>query len=167
MPVRDALKILEGEGLIQQHPHTWATVREFTASDLADLDEVRAVLDPLAFRLAAARHHREGLARLRECLDLQESRAAAGDMVVAHRAAADFHEIVTELADNRLLGDMMRGIRSRMRWALSQHDDLTYMSVEHAELFTAIQFRDADRAAELAARHQQASVWVRAARTES
>jgi len=167
VPVRDALKVLDAEGLVELRPHTWAVVREFTDADLADLDEVRAVLEPLAFRLAAERHRRDGLARLRQALDREESSARVGDEIVSRRAAADFHETVTELAENRLLSEMMRGIGSRLRWALSQYDDLEYISGEHVEIFEAIERRDGDRAAELAATHLESSRRERIAHVEA
>ncbi|MGB4135477.1 MAG: GntR family transcriptional regulator, partial [Microbacterium sp.] len=153
IPVRDALKVLEGEGLIELRPRTWAVVREFTDADLADLDEVREVLEPMAFRLAAQRHRRDGLERLRSVLQDEQRSAVAHDGVLSRRAAADFHEIVTELSDNRLLSEMMQSIRSRLRWALSQHDDLQHIAEEHVGLFEAISDRDGDRAEELARAH--------------
>ncbi len=81
----------------------------------------------------------------------------------SRRSAADFHEIVTALAGNRLLDDMMQGIRSRMRWALSQHDDLADVTEEHLALFEAVRARDGDRAAELATAHVESSRRRRAA----
>ena len=69
VPVRDALKVLDGEGLVELRPRTWAIVREFTAADLADLDEVRQVLEPMVFRLAAEHHRRDGLDQLRVALE--------------------------------------------------------------------------------------------------
>jgi DNA-binding GntR family transcriptional regulator len=166
VPVRDALKVLVAEGLVELRPHTWAVVREFTEADLADLDEVRAVLEPLTFRLAAERRRQDGLARLRESLEAEQSGARAGDGIGSRRAAADFHEIVTELAENRLLSDMMRGIRSRLRWALSQHDDLQHISEEHVALFDAIRAGDGERAAGLAAAHVETSRRARVARAQ-
>lgn len=166
VPVRDALKVLVAEGLVELRPHTWAVVREFTEADLADLDEVRAVLEPLTFRLAAERRRQDGLGRLQESLEAEQSGARDGDGIGSRRAAADFHEIVTELAENRLLSDMMKGIRSRLRWALSQHDDLQHISEEHVALFEAIRAGDGERAADLAAAHVDTSRRARVARVQ-
>ena len=94
-------------------------------------------LEQLAFRLAAERHGAEGLERLRGALVSEQEGARTADSVGSRRSAADFHEIVTDLADNQLLRDLMQGIRSRVRWALSQHDDLAHVTGEHAELFEA------------------------------
>lgn len=153
VPVRDALKILEVEGLVTLRPRTWAIVREFTTADMTDLDEVRSVLEPLAFRLAAERHRRDGLDELRRALDDETISAAAGDPIASRRAAADFHEQVTVLTENRLLGDLMQGMRSKLRWGLSQHDDLAHVTEQHQALFRAISERDGDRAEELALAH--------------
>ncbi|MDN6176902.1 MAG: GntR family transcriptional regulator, partial [Brevibacterium sp.] len=43
VPIREALKQLASEGLVANRPNTWSTVREFSPSDIADLNEVRTV----------------------------------------------------------------------------------------------------------------------------
>lgn len=153
VPVREALKALVGEGLVTLRPRSWAVVRTFTDSDIADLSEVRSAFEPLTFRLAAQRRTRDGLDRLRAVLDAQLVAARAGDAVVARRTAADFHELVTELASNELLVEIERPLRSRMRWLLTQHDDLVAVADQHQELFTAIANRDVEAAERLAGEH--------------
>jgi DNA-binding GntR family transcriptional regulator len=153
VPVRDALRTLVSEGLVTPRPRTWAVVREFTASDIADLSEVRTAFEPLTFRLAAERRTREGLNRLRGALDEELEAARAGDAVRARRAAADFHEIVTSLAANDLLSELERTLRSRMRWLLIQHDDLITIAVQHEGLYCAIADRDVTRIAKLVTEH--------------
>ncbi|MFF7814295.1 GntR family transcriptional regulator [Streptomyces sp. NPDC007945] len=157
LPVRDALRDLVNEGLVTPRPRTWAVVREFTASDIADLVEVRSALEILAFRLAAQRRTRAGLAKLRAVLDAERAAAARGDGAEARSAAADFHETVTELADNALLDELEGTLRSRMRWLLGQHDDFAVVADEHEELFHAIEARDVERVEELALRHLETS----------
>lgn len=153
LPIRDALKTLVTEGLVTPRPRTWAVVREFGPTDIADLDEVRSALEMLAFRLAAQRRTRAGLAKLRADLDAELAAARAGDAVRARRAAADFHETVTALADNELLNELERTLRSRMRWLLGQHDDLMAMAEEHEKLYTALADRDVARVEELVTHH--------------
>ncbi|MGC0327682.1 DNA-binding GntR family transcriptional regulator [Streptomyces sp. SAI-170] len=153
LPVRDALKALVAEGLVTPRPRSWAVVREFSPSDVADLDEVRSALETLAFRLAAQRHTRAGLERLRADLDAELDAARAGDAVRARRAAADFHQTVTSLAANELLNEMERVLRSRMRWLLGQHDDLLGIAREHEALYDAIAARDVDRVESLVLAH--------------
>ncbi|MGW7533892.1 GntR family transcriptional regulator [Amycolatopsis sp. NPDC054798] len=153
VPVRDALRALGNEGLVTPRPRSWSVVREFTASDVADLNEVRTAFEGLTFRLAAQRRTREGLARLREVLDEELRAARAGDAVAARRAAADFHEVVTSLSANELLGELERTLRSRMRWLLGQHDDLEAMAAEHELLYEAIVDRDVERVERLVLAH--------------
>ncbi|WP_041625805.1 GntR family transcriptional regulator [Stackebrandtia nassauensis] len=161
LPIRDALKTLVGEGLVVQRPRTWAVVREFTPSDIADLGEVRSALEVLAFRLAAERRSKAGLDRLRADLDAELAAARDGDAVAARRAAADFHQTVVSLAANELLSELEQTLRSRMRWLLGQHDDLLGVANEHEELYAAVAQRDAARAEELAVRHAANDRWRR------
>ena len=153
VPVRDALRILVAEGLVTPRPRTWAVVREFTAADVADLNEVRSAFELLTFQLAAQRHHRAGLDRLRDVVEVELAAARSGDGIVARRAAADFHERVTELAGNELLNELGHSLRSRMRWLLAQHDDLIRVADEHERLYRAIANRDVERVSELVRQH--------------
>lgn len=161
VPVRDALKALVAEGLVTPRPRTWAVVREFTASDIADLQEVRAALEVLTFKLAATRHSRAGLDQLRAALDEETAAAAAGDAVTAHRAAADFHEAVTAMAGNELLNELELTLRSRMRWLLGQHEDLERVAGEHRELYDAIARRDVDAVEALLMEHMESGRHLR------
>lgn len=142
LPIRDALKTLVAEGLVTPRPRTWAVVREFTASDIADLSEVRRALELMSFELAAQRHTRQGLAELRAVLDEELHSAHRGDATASRRAAAQFHDVVTQLAGNDLLVELNGILSSRMRWLLSQHDDLLGMAEEHEALYEAIAARD-------------------------
>ncbi|MFG3103533.1 GntR family transcriptional regulator [Streptomyces sp. NPDC048182] len=153
LPVREALRTLVSEGLVTPRPRSWAVVREFTASDIADLDEVRSGLETLAFRLAAQRHTRPGLERLRATVDAETAAARAGDAVGARRAAADFHETVISLAANELLNELEHVLRSRLRWLMGQHDDLLGVAREHEALYRAIAERDVERVQELVLEH--------------
>lgn len=153
VPVRDALKALVTEGLATPRPRTWTTVREFTDADIEDLIEVRSALENMAFRLAAERRSDAQLAELAAQLAAEQAAAAAGDERTAHRAGADFHETVVEMAANRLLSELFAATRSRMRWLLGQHTELETMAAEHAELYRALAERDVSAVAELAEAH--------------
>ncbi|MFD0339903.1 GntR family transcriptional regulator [Streptomyces sp. NPDC127117] len=167
LPIREALKALVTEGLVTPRPRTWAVVREFTPADIEDLDEVRAALETLTFRLAAQRRTRAGLEKLRADLDAELKAADKGDAVRAHRAAADFHETVTELADNELLNELQSTLRSRMRWLLGQHDDLGGVAQEHEALYRAIAERDVASVEQLADQHLVTGRNAAAARRKS
>ncbi|MFI9778186.1 GntR family transcriptional regulator [Streptomyces sp. NPDC051956] len=157
VPVRDALRVLVAEGLVTPRPRTWAVVREFTPTDIADLNEVREALEVMTFRLAAQRGDRVGLERLRSNLDEELAAARAGDAVRARRAAADFHEAVTSMAANELLSELEGTLRSRMRWLLGRHDNLLAMALEHEALYAAVAERDVALVEELVVQHLENS----------
>jgi DNA-binding GntR family transcriptional regulator len=62
-PVRQALTMLEAEGLVELAPNRGATVRSFTVADVWDIYDLRAVLEGHAARRAAGRIRRDELAR--------------------------------------------------------------------------------------------------------
>jgi DNA-binding GntR family transcriptional regulator len=158
IPVRDALRGLVAEGLVTPRPRSWAVVREFTADDIADLSEVRMAFESLTFRLATTRATADGLAALHAVLDREWTGARAGDARAARRAAADFHDLVTELAANDLLSELHRTLRSRLRWLLVQHDDLTAVAEEHQRLYDTMAAGDVAAIERLVAEHLQSSV---------
>ncbi|MBG6084108.1 GntR family transcriptional regulator [Zhihengliuella flava] len=157
LPVREALQALVGEGLVTPRPRSWAIVREFTASDIADLIEVRTSLEVLTFELAAQRHHRQDLEQLRAAVDEELAAARAGAAVEARRAGVRFHEVVTRLAGNELLLEVQTQLSARMRWLLSQHHDLHGIAREHVALYEAIAARNVAGMRDLVIAHLETS----------
>lgn len=157
VPVREALHALATEGLAVPRRNTWMTVRTFTETDIAELREVRAVLEPLAFRRAANCKDPNALGRIKACLDTQGQATARGDATTARRAAADFHEAVTAASGNSLLGEVSTLFAGRMRWLLGQYDDLDQVYAEHREIYATIKSGDAPAAAALARRHARST----------
>ena len=153
IPVRDALKALVVAGLVTPRPRTWAVVREFSGKEIADFNEFRAAFETLAFRLAAQRRTPEGMLRLQETLEREFAAARAGDQVGARHAAADFHEAVIEVSGNQMLQEVARSTRSRMRWFLSQHDNLEEVAQQHSALCQAIAQGDIGAVDELLEAH--------------
>lgn len=70
-PVREALRLLQSEGVVAIKPHCGAIVREFDAGELGDIIELRAALESYAAERAARRAQRESLVRLRALADAQ------------------------------------------------------------------------------------------------
>lgn len=157
VPVRDALKQLIAEGLVTPRPRTWAVVRTFTDAEVEDLIEVRSAFETLTFRLAAERRTPEHLVLLYAALDREAHAALDGDVSAAHRAAADFHELVAATAASPLLDEIGTITQSRLRWLLGQHIDLQEMVDEHRVLLAAISAGDGQEAARLAVGHLRTS----------
>jgi DNA-binding GntR family transcriptional regulator len=142
LPVREAIRALVSEGIVVARPRSWAKVREFTTRDIQDFAEVREAIETLIFTFAAERHDASGLERLLGVVDREEEAAAAGDADAARTAAAEFHEIVGQLASNDMLNELIGVFVTRLRWLFGQHDDLIGMAQEHRVLYATIAARD-------------------------
>ncbi len=91
MPVREALRMLEAEGLVAFTPRMGAKVAEISAEDVEELYLVRGALEGLAARLAVERSTPENKQLLREALAEMESALAGGDTAAFNRWDREFH----------------------------------------------------------------------------
>lgn len=153
LPVREAIRVLVGEGIVIARPRSWAVVRDVTERDIRDFAEVRESIEVISFVFAAQRHDAEGLARLRQCLDEEIEAAARGDIIASRAAAGRFHAIIGELADNEMLAELMAVFITRLRWLFGQYEDAAGMADEHEVIFAAISARDVPALQELVPRH--------------
>ncbi len=102
IPLREALRRLEAEGLVLISPNRGATVRPLSPKDVVDLYEVRIALEALALRRAAER-----FADLRESTKARhaQARAAIGsrNLATLFRLDRDFHADMASASDNSQL----------------------------------------------------------------
>ncbi len=155
IPIREALPQLEADGFISTIPRRGAVVTRLTVRDVEELFDVRLALEALAARLAAQNATKSGLAELERALRRAE-RATRGSAPKAITAAnAAFHECIIELTGSEFLRKLMHPINGRVRWLfrLTSERDARLLCKEHQSLFKAIEARDADRAASIAAAH--------------
>jgi DNA-binding GntR family transcriptional regulator len=147
-PVREALLMLEREGLVEVQPNRGAIVRSFDAADLLDLYEVRALIEPHAAARAATRIAPAELERMRELCDAAERRGArVADQIVFNE---EFHRIVADAADSPRLVAAMRAVAGIPRefrtafWASEQQRAQSLFC--HRELVAALAARQAELA---------------------
>jgi DNA-binding GntR family transcriptional regulator len=101
-PVREAIRRLTGEGLVEIEPHRGASVRALKSRDVREIFQLREVVEGLAARLAAEAigpHRAELEASMAE---MREVIAGQGDYI-AHNHA--FHELIYRLAGNDRLAE--------------------------------------------------------------
>jgi DNA-binding GntR family transcriptional regulator len=111
-PVREALILLAREGLVDLEPRRGAVVRSFDAADLADLYDVRALIEPYAARRAATRIEATDLDRLREICDEADARGAGDASAVEDQVALneEFHRIIVAAAASPRLEAALRAV---------------------------------------------------------
>jgi DNA-binding GntR family transcriptional regulator len=157
VPVREALRGLSAEGLVHISPRRGASVAEITPQVVAELVEVRALLEGLNARLAAQRHDPAIIAQLRETLERGNEAAQTGTAEELMRLNVEFHERLTEASRNSVLAETMRGLRERtgLAFAINSRRRVRDDWHEHAAILQAVIDGDEELAALLAIRHVQ------------
>jgi DNA-binding GntR family transcriptional regulator len=151
-PVREALVQLEGEGLVDIEPRRGALVRSFASSDLIDLYEIRALLEPAAAARAALRVREAQLERLRALVALSDARGGRGAEAIEDQIVwnEEFHAIVIEAAASPRLSAALRataGIPRSFRTAFWRDEShRAFSQTCHRELVSALGEGSAERA---------------------
>lgn len=171
VPVREALRELSAEGLVRLERHRGASVTEITPQIVAELVEVRALLEGLNARLAAQRHDPEIVRLLGEVLKRGNAAADSGSPEQLARLNAEFHERLAEASRNSVLSDVMRGLRERtsLAFALNGRSRAREDWQEHAGILAAVIAGDGELAALLATRHvhNAAAAFAQTVKTEA
>jgi DNA-binding GntR family transcriptional regulator len=102
-PVREALKRLQGEGLIEGMSSRGAMVAQVSVADIENAYQVIELIEGLASRLAAERLTDEEAARIRECLEKMEAAANGGDQQGWVAFDAELHDVIRSCAVNTKL----------------------------------------------------------------
>ncbi len=157
MPVREALRDLEAEGLVTIFPHRGATVTELSADELRDIYDIRAVLEEMATRLAVPRMTPATLDELTSLLERMEN--AAGDVVTVVELNHQFHLILYAASGRNHLCELNRMLRYRTQHYLHlyivevESGHLPQTQGEHRAILEACKRGDADGAAALIRSH--------------
>ena len=151
-PVREALRRLAQERLVEVYPRRGMFVTGVAVRQLARLSEVRAVLEPEAARWAAERASESEREELSALLD--DIRAASGDLMALDERV---HRTVYRAAHNDLLAATLEQyyVLALRIWSMAgdRANDLAAAVAAHAPLLEAIHDGDAERAAELMRDH--------------
>lgn len=159
-PVREAIRRLTGEGLIDITPHKGAMVRQFSLDEVREIFELREMVEGLAARLAAFRIDQgDNRARLEACRDAMEAATRTAIGYVGHNH--DLHDLIADLAGNRKVREIATQLTLPIyRMRFHHLMDFSYIRVsrdEHERVIAAILEGD-ERAAEEAMRaHIRAS----------
>jgi DNA-binding GntR family transcriptional regulator len=154
-PVREAIRTLASEGLIEVTARRGAVVALLSPQEAEELLEVRATLEGANARLAARRREPEVLAQLSDILE--RGSAAIRDKRIEDLPALNdaFHEGLARAGRNRVLVDLMKTLRDRSA-PLFRGVGLEFATeswAEHAGILRAVIAGDAELASLLAYRH--------------
>jgi len=162
-PVREALRILEAEGLVAHQPRLGVSVRSLDYAEVMELYEMRAVLEGTAARLAA---------RAASDIEIAELRAVNEEFAAARASAAratelnrQFHRALQDSAKNRYLVKAIGALEKTMLilgpTTLIEAERAEATVSEHARVLDAVEARDGARAENEMRAHIEAAQRVR------
>ena len=155
-PLRDALLMLEGEGLLKRRSPRYLEVKQMSVAEYMQILNIRRLLEPEAARLSIGRVDAAELARLHrqlaglladDAVGLESGQSTAMDNAV--------HEAIADGSGNPLMAGMIRDLRRRTRifdlGRMPERAQAVYQ--EHLNIVVAIEIGDPHGAAEEMTRH--------------
>jgi DNA-binding GntR family transcriptional regulator len=158
-PLREALKVMASEGLVELTPNRGARVIRLTEQDAEEMFEVMGTLEALAGELAAARITDEELAEIRALHSQMALHQARRELMPYFRLNQEIHRKIFEISRNRTLITVYQGLAGRIR----RPRYLANISVprwaealkEHEEILAALEARDGPTLGRLLKTHLQ------------
>jgi DNA-binding GntR family transcriptional regulator len=162
-PVREALVLLRGEGLVETPPNRPAAVRSFTAHDLREMHSLRAVLEGYAARTAAPNLSDDQIAELERSVEryaaMMDNDARLRELVAENFT---FHNTIMNGASSERLESMIRQTtampliyRSYMTYSRENRESALQ---DHRKILAGLRDRDPERAESLMKAHV---LWAR------
>lgn len=157
MPIRQALKRLQAEGLVEQQPNRRLQVASLRRSEIEDIFDMRLALEPLALRLAVPRTTATDLrasARALEDAGEESDPATFGIRNTAYHMA-----LLAPCRRRRLLAEIRSLLDLSDRYQRAAATDGTFrapLQAEHEQLFERIQAGDAEGAVAILDGHLRA-----------
>jgi DNA-binding GntR family transcriptional regulator len=161
-PVREALILLQREGLVEVVPRHGVRILPLSAREMAEIYTILAALEPEAIRLLAEKGAPETLlATLEQANADMQAAFDAGDMPAWATADERFHLHIIENCGNRRLIDIVRNCWDRVHRARSMTirlrppSDPALSIIEHRKVVEALRTRDAASGAEVYRLHRE------------
>lgn len=157
-PLREALRILQREGFVEQESQHRARVAAFSDDDLDELYAMRISLESLAIGIAVPRMTEDHLRHLDELLREMDERARTGDVEQWECPHEKFHRALVHPSGPRLERELalLSDHATRYRMAFVSWNPLEWQadtSTQHHTIAEAVQSRDAKAASRVLATH--------------
>lgn len=162
MPVRDALRRLEAEGLVSVDARRGAVVCSIDLEEMREIYEIREALESLALRLAAPNMTEEDVEDLARLEEQMEDASRRGDMTLWRQLDAGFHHLIFHRCNRQRLLKLITSY-----WNTTHHFRRAYVAVAgatargeamHRQMMEAVRARDAELLGILGAQHTRESV---------
>ncbi|NTW60932.1 MAG: GntR family transcriptional regulator [Nitrospirae bacterium] len=149
-PLREALRILSSEGLIELIPNRGAYVAQPSIKDIGEMFYVMSILEGTCARVCVEKMDDEGLRRLDDLYRKLEQHCQAEDREKYMAVNHSFHSLVQELAGNSVLSEVIDALRQKIllyRYRqIYQPNRLKESMQEHRDLQQAFRERNPEAA---------------------
>ena len=157
-PVREALRMLELENLVELVPRKGAQVLDMSEKDITNILEVRSALEGLATSLACKKMTKEDLQQLKNMEVDFEKAVADNDVDHFVDIDEDFHDLIFAATENDKLINIFRNLRIqlyryRMAQAKNNETSMSTIVAHHRSIIRAIENHDAEEGASIAQGH--------------
>ncbi|HRI17800.1 MAG TPA: phosphonate utilization associated transcriptional regulator [Burkholderiaceae bacterium] len=160
-PVREALRMLETAGLVQQEKNRGAFVRHIALDEALEIFELRAMMEEAVGRILAGRITPAQLKALRAQVEAMRRASRGGDIDAYHLLNLEFHNQLVDFAGNRKLAETYRRLINELslfrRLNLADASLLPPSAAEHDGILKAIESGDAERAGQALREHVELS----------
>ncbi|MFI7704079.1 GntR family transcriptional regulator [Nonomuraea sp. NPDC049480] len=162
-PVREALKQLQTEGLVEIRPRVGTFVRAPSRREITELFQMKELLEGAAARLLAQRGRVPELDALQANVAAADAAVAAGDRDRYAALVQEFHDLLITGADNAKLEAHYRILMNQLAYqrlvhtSLAQPGRLTQSDSEHRHVVELIAAKDGDSAERVMREHVRAS----------
>lgn len=158
-PVRETLRLLEKDGLVQNIPHKGAVVTTPNRKQFEDIFAVRAVIEGLAARMACPWFTNSDFSELENILDRGNSYLAEKDTAGWIESDEQFHKFISHKYENAFHQRILSGILEHVRifrevtTSTAVEENLQEAARQHRAIFDALKQRDAVQAEKLMVYH--------------
>lgn len=158
-PVREAIQILEADGLIESEPYKGKRVKPLTIKGVEELYSLREQFEAFAIRRVIERQ--ADVSELHTHSDAMFAAAERGDLAALNVADEAFHRALIRLADHSLMLSLWDNLYLRIRQIMalrnSANRDLRAVARNHPPIIAAIEGRDTTLAVSLISAHTRSA----------
>jgi DNA-binding GntR family transcriptional regulator len=159
-PIREAIRILTGLGLVTAVPNRGVFVREISVREMLEIYELRALLFGYAAEHACDHLDDKSRQQMEALLDQMDAACEAGEGTVYYELNLRFHDLLLELSGNRraqqAYDEHVKELHLFRRRYFNAPGNMRRSNADHRAIFEAIAKNDARRAKTLAERHVMA-----------
>ncbi|MEE9599291.1 MAG: GntR family transcriptional regulator [Anaerolineales bacterium] len=156
-PLREALRILETEGMVENFPGKGSFVTHVSERNIREVYSLRCILETEAIKLAIKNGTPDDFEELDEILKAMFAAAKEEDLKEVTLLDFQFHSQIWTMADHTLLKDILEGINTQIkRYVAVQttlYDDLTKGISDHKSILETLRNQDEEAAIKLIKSH--------------